>query len=431
VPETGQVDSLTHDGEGIVHAGKAAFVPGALPGEVVRFLRRKRFKSHDEAELQEVLTASPLRVAPACPHFSLCGGCALQHLSEASQIDVKTQQLRDNLLRLGKVEPEQWLVPITAPVWRYRRRARLGARYVHKRQRSLVGFRERQGSFIAAINACEVMAEPVNRLIEPLSELFSALSIRDRIPQVEVAVGDLATALILRALSPPTEADVAALRAFESRYGVHWYLQTGGLATVRPLTPPAPVLEYALPEFDVRLRFLPTDFVQINAAINRQLVSRVVELLQLDASSRVLDLYCGLGNFSLPLARRAAQVVAVEGEAGLIERARANAALNELANAQFHVADLAAEKVAAAPWWQGGHTHVLLDPPRAGAREVLPSIARIRPQRVVYVSCHPATLARDLGLLVHEHGFRLLATGVADMFPHTAHIESYAVLAPQ
>ena len=429
-PETGRVDSLTHDGEGVIHAGKTAFVPGALPGETVVFLRRKRFRGHDEAELREVHSPSPLRVAPACPHFALCGGCALQHLGPASQVDIKFGQLRDSLLRLGKVEPQQWLAPLTAPVWRYRRRARLGARFVHRRQRSLVGFRERQGSFIAAIDGCEVLAEPANALITPLSELFTSLSIRERLPQVEVAVAENATALVLRVLTPPTAEDLRALQDFEQRRGVRLYLQSGGLETVQPLTPPAPDLEYTLPEFDVRLGFLPTDFVQVNAAVNRLLVARVVELLQLDADSRVLDLFCGLGNFSLPLARRAGHVTGVEGDAALVRRARANAALNVLHNVEFHAADLFGAPAQQAGWWQGGHTHVLLDPPRAGAREVLPAVARLRPRRLAYVSCHPATLARDLGLLVHEHGFRLLAAGVADMFPHTAHIESIALLEP-
>jgi 23S rRNA (uracil1939-C5)-methyltransferase len=429
-PETGVVDSLTHDGEGVVHNGKAAFVPGALPGETVVYLRRKRFSGHDEAELREIIVASPLRVPPPCPHFALCGGCALQHLSPASQVDTKFQQLRDNLLRVGKVEPVQWLEPITAPVWNYRRRARLGARYVHKRERSLVGFRERQGSFIAAIDSCEVLAEPANRLIAPLSELFTSLSIRERVPQVELAVAENVTVLVLRVLLPPSPEDLAAMRAFETRHAVRLYLQSGGLNTVQPLTPPAPLLEYTLPQFDVRLQFLPTDFVQVNAAINRLLVGRVIDLLELDAGSRVLDLFCGLGNFSLPLARRAAGVVAVEGDAGLVDRARANAQLNGLHNVEFHSADLFAPAALDAGWWRGDFSHVLLDPPRAGARELLPRVAKLRPRRLAYVSCHPATLARDLGLLVHEHGFRLLAAGVADMFPHTAHIESIALLEP-
>lgn len=429
-PETGTVDALTHDGEGVVHAGKAAFVPGALPGERIVYLRRKRFRSHDEAELREVLEPSPLRVTPPCPHFNLCGGCALQHLDPAQQVLIKQQQLRENLTRLGRVEPEQWLDPVVAGVWRYRRRARLGARYVHKRERSLVGFRERQGSFIAAIDGCEVLAEPANRLIAPLSALLTSLSIRERLPQIELAVAENATALVLRVLEPPSDADRRALQAFEAEHGVRLLLQPKGLDSIVPLTPPAPTLEYTLPDFDVRLQFLPTDFVQVNAAINRLLVARVVDLLQLDATSRVLDLFCGLGNFSLPLARRSAHVTAVEGEAGLVERARANARLNGIDNAEFHVANLFDAAALQAPWWRAAYSHVLLDPPRAGAREVLPQLGRMRPRRLAYVSCHPATLARDLGILVHEQGFRLLAAGVADMFPHTAHIESLALLEP-
>jgi 23S rRNA (uracil1939-C5)-methyltransferase len=430
-PETGVVDALTHDGEGVVHAGKAAFVPGALPGERIVYLRRKRFRGHDEAELREVLEPSPMRVSPPCAHFNLCGGCALQHLSPEHQVEVKQEQLRENLLRLGKVEPETWLAPITADVWRYRRRARLGARYVHKRERSLVGFRERQGSFIAAIDGCEVLAEPVNRLIAPLSALLTSLSIRERLPQIEVAVAENATALVLRVLDPPSDADRQALQAFESAHGVHFLLQSKGPDSIVPLTPPAPTLEYTLPAFDVRLRFLPTDFVQVNASINRLLVARVIELLRLDATSRVLDLYCGLGNFSLPMARHSAHVTAVEGDAGLVERACANARLNGLDNAEFHVANLAEPAALQAAWWHGPFSHVLLDPPRAGARELLPQLGRLRPERLAYVSCHPATLARDLGILVHEQGFRLLAAGVADMFPHTAHIESVAILEPK
>ena len=275
-----------------------------------------------------------------------------------------------------------------------------------------------------------MLAEPANRLIAPLSELFTSLSIRERLPQVELAVGENATALVLRVLSPPSPQDLDALRAFELQHGVSLFLQSGGLNTVQPLTPPAPALAYTLPEFDVRLEFLPTDFVQVNAAINRQLVGRVIELLELEPNSQVLDLFCGLGNFSLPLARRAGAVVAVEGDAGLVERARANAHRNGLPNVDFHVADLFAATALEAKWWQGDFSHVVLDPPRAGARELLPRVAKLRPKRLAYVSCHPATLARDLGLLVHEHGFRLLAAGVADMFPHTAHIESIALLEP-
>jgi len=431
VCETGEVTALNHDGEGVVHQGKTAFVPGALPGETIRFTRRKRHRQYDEAQLHEVVTASPLRVVSPCPHFATCGGCALQHLSPESQLHIKQQQLQENLLRIGKVTTEEWFDPITGPIWRYRRRARLGARYVFKLERSLVGFRERQGSFIAALDGCEVLAAPLNRLLTPLSQLLTALSIRERVPQIEVAIADEVVALVLRVLSPPSATDLALLLAFEATHAVRLYLQSAGLDSVRPLREPAPVLEYALPEFDLKLQFLPTDFVQINAAVNRRLVQRAAELLQLTPESRVLDLFCGLGNFTLAMARHAGEVVGVEGEAGLVARARANAIRNGIGNARFQVADLAQEPAAGASWLAGGYTHVVLDPPRAGARELLPAIARLRPKRVVYVSCHPASFARDLGLLVNEHSFRLLGMGVADMFPHTAHVEAIAVLRPE
>ncbi|MFM2288772.1 MAG: hypothetical protein RL684_1915 [Pseudomonadota bacterium] len=430
-PEEGRVDDLNHDGEGVVRGGKTAFVNGALPGERVRFVRRRAHKQHDEAELEEVLEASPERVVPRCAHFGTCGGCALQHLDGAAQLVHKQRQLREGLERLGKVAPREWLAPLAGPAWNYRRRARLGARFVIAKGRSLVGFRERLSSHVAAIDSCAVLAGPVDTLVRPLGELLTALSIRERVPQVEVAIGDAATALVFRVLDEPGADDLAHFAAFEAAHGVRVYLQPKGLDTIRPLHEPAPVLDYALPEFDLRLQFLPNDFIQVNGPLNAALVGRVVELLQLDAGSRVLDLYCGLGNFTLALARRAGSVVGVEGEAGLVERARANAARNGLDNVAVHVGNLMAPEALSAPWAAGPYSHVLLDPPRAGAREMLPLVARLRPRRLVYVSCHPGSLARDLGELVHDHGFELLAAGVADMFPHTAHVESIAVLSPK
>jgi 23S rRNA (uracil1939-C5)-methyltransferase len=430
VPETGTVSTLNHDGEGVVHAGKTAFVAGALPGEVVRFRRRRHHRRHDEAELLEVLQAVPERVVPRCAQFGVCGGCALQHLSAAAQIAMKEQQLRENLARLGRVEPAAWLAPLAGPEWQYRRRARLGARFVAKKGRSLVGFRERLSTYVTDIDTCHVLAPPAGELLRPLGALITALSIRERLPQIELAIADGVVALVLRVLEPPSETDLGRLRTFERERDVRFYLQPGGPATVRPLTEPAPVLSYALPEEGVTLEFEPGDFIQVNATMNRLLVGRAIELLAPGPAARVLDLYCGLGNFTLALARRAAAVVGVEGDAGLVERARANARRNGIDNAAFHVADLAAAPAPASAWLAGGCTDVLLDPPRAGALELLPAIAALAPARVVYVSCHPATLARDLGLLVHEHGFKLVAAGVADMFPQTAHVESIAVLEP-
>ena len=443
--ETATVAGLTHEGEGIVRGGKATFVAGALPGETITYRRTRSHRQHDEAELVEVLTAAPERATPRCAHFGVCGGCALQHLTPEAQLQVKDQELRDNLERLGKVTPRTWLEPLRGPVWNYRRRARLGAKFVVKKGKVLVGFRERLTPFIADIQQCHVLAPPVGELITPLAELIQALNIRDRVPQIEVAVADNAVALVFRVLDPPGADDLARLRTFAQTHPVRVYLQPGGLNTVRELdvpgepsnpSKPSDPLCYRLPQFKVELQFLPTDFIQINGAVNEALVSRAMEILDLTPDSEVLDLFCGIGNFTLPMARTAARVVGVEGDAALVARARHNASHNQLQNAEFHVTDLAqlpADPRAAAqttPWLKKGYTHVVLDPPRAGAREVLASVANLAPRRVLYISCHPGSLARDLGELVNDHGFTLEAAGILDMFPHTAHFESLAVLSP-
>ncbi len=433
--EVATVAALTHDGEGIVRNGKAAFVGGALPGERIRFRRTRHRRQHDEAELLEVLVPSAARVSPRCAHFGVCGGCALQHMSADAQLDAKQTELRDNLERVGRVSPDQWLAPLRGPVWNYRRRARLGSKFVTKKDRVVVGFRERLAPYVAEVKRCEVLAPAVGELIAPLAGLLNGLAIRQRIPQIEVAVADNAVALVLRVLDTPPADDVRRLREFAATHSIRFYLQSGGLDSVQPLeqgsaTGPEP-LYYGLPQFDLKLQFAPTDFIQINARINEALVSKAVELLELEAASTVLDLYCGLGNFTLALARRAGRVVGVEGEQGLVERARHNARLNQIANASFHVADLARAPEPTIPWLQETYTHVLLDPPRAGAGAVLACIGRLNPRRVLYISCHPGSLARDLGILVHEQGMSLLAAGVLDMFPHTTHVESLALLEPR
>jgi 23S rRNA (uracil1939-C5)-methyltransferase len=429
--ECGVVASLSHEGAGVIHGGKTAFVPGALPGETVRFRRRRRHRQYDEAQLEAVLESSPDRVTPRCAHFDVCGACALQHLSGEAQLRLKEGQLRDNLQRLAGVEPRRWLAPIPGPSYGYRRRARLGVRYVERKERVVVGFRERGSNLIAAIERCEVLSPPVDALISPLCALVGQLSIRRSLPQIEVAVADNAVALVLRVLTPPSSADLTHLQEFQARHDIHLYLQSGGIESVRALTPTAAQLTYRLPDAAVELQFLPTDFIQVNAAVNRALLASAIELLGLSPAARVLDLYCGLGNFSLALAlaRRAAHVVGVEGDAALVARARANAQRNRIVNAEFHSADLSAD-VTDAPWLKSRYSHVLIDPPRVGARELLPAVARLAPARLLYVSCHPATLARDVGILAHEHGYELLAAGVVDMFAHTAHVESIALLAP-
>jgi 23S rRNA (uracil1939-C5)-methyltransferase len=430
--ETGLVADLTHEGEGVVRGGEASgktvFVSGALPGERVSFRRTGFHKSHDEATLVEVLEASPQRVAPRCAHFGVCGGCALQHLDPMAQLAAKQKELADNLERIGHVTPGEWLPPLLGPTWNYRRRARLSSRFVTKKGRSLVGFREKQGKYVADVARCEVLAEPVASLVGKLGELLTGMQRRESIPQIEVSLSDGERVLVIRVLDPLPESDLDALRAFEREHGLRMLLQPGGLDTISPLTPGPVDLHYRLDEFDLRLDFSATDFVQVNAAINTRMVARAIELLDVQPTDRVLDLYCGLGNFTLPLARRAAAVVGVEGEAGLIERARGNARRNGIENATFHVADLSVEPERGIPWLRGGYDKVLLDPPRVGAREVLSAVAHLAPHRVVYISCHTGSLARDLGLLTQVHGFRLLAAGVLDMFPHTTHVESVAVL---
>ncbi len=427
-PEVSTIEDLSHEGRGVAHHdGKVVFIEDALPGERVEWLRTKRGPNFDEARLLQVLEPSPDRVAPRCAHFGVCGGCALQHVAPQRQIEFKQRQLTDALERIGKVSPQQILEPLQADAWNYRRRARLGARWVPKKGRVVVGFKERATSYIADLQRCEILRSPVDALIPALSALLTSLSIPNRIPQIEVTVADAAVALVIRVLEPLTDADMAHLQAFEREHSVNIYLQPGGYDTIASLRGDVPPLTYTLPHFDVTLQFLPTDFVQVNGALNERMIDRVVELLQLSAEDEVLDLFCGLGNFSLPLARHAKHVVGVEGEAGLVSRARENAARNGLHNTEFFTANLAAEDLHIAGWAKRRYDKVLLDPPRAGAQEVLPVVAATRADRIVYVSCHPGTLARDAGILVNQHGYRLTAAGVMDMFPHTAHVESVAV----
>jgi 23S rRNA (uracil1939-C5)-methyltransferase len=425
--ETAEIESLDHEGRGVAHVdGKAVFVDGALPGEIVSFRRTRRHRRHDEARVSEVLRHSADRVAPRCPHFGTCGGCSLQHLDHAAQLEAKSRVVADAFERIADLRPASWLAPLAGPAWSYRRRARLGCKFVDKKGKVLVGFRERGSPLLADLQSCEVLAAPVGRLVAPLATLVGSLDIRRRVAQIEVAVGDEATALVLRVLDDPSPGDLDRLRAFEQIHGVALYLQRGGLDTVTPLTPPAAQLRYALAGLPAGIEFAPTDFVQVNGPLNAAMVERVLELLAPRPDDRALDLFCGLGNFSLPLGLRVAAVEGVEGDAALVARARANAGRNGIVNATFHVADLAAAEQSGA-WARGRYDIVLLDPPRAGAREVLPVAAASQPRRIAYVSCHPGSLARDAGILVREHGYRLTTAGIMDMFPHTSHVESLAL----
>ena len=422
-------ESLNHDGRGVARVhGKVTFIEGALPGEEVRFRYGDRRKTYDSGAALEILKPSADRVPPACPHFGVCGGCSLQHLRPEAQIRAKQQVLAENLARIGRVMPEQWLAPLTGPAWHYRRRARLGVRFVPNKGGALVGFREKHRSFIAPLGSCAVLAEKVSGLLPALKELVGALSCPDRIPQIEVAAADNATAFVLRHLVPLTEEDLQKLCLFGSRYDVQMHVQGGGPETVRPLWPESPEpLYYRIPEYDLRLEFGPSDFIQINGAMNNKMVHQAIALLDLKPGDRTLDLFCGLGNFTLPLARKAARVLGIEADSALIGTARRNAALNGLANVEFRTADLYAETAAAAPWQDFRFDSLLLDPPRSGALEAMRRLAEPLPERIVYVSCDPATLARDSGYLVNARAYRLAAAGVLDMFPHTSHVESMAV----
>ncbi|HNW79341.1 MAG TPA: 23S rRNA (uracil(1939)-C(5))-methyltransferase RlmD [Candidatus Competibacteraceae bacterium] len=423
-----EVADLSHEGQGVARRdGKAVFIEGALPGEEVECVYTARRGRHDEARTVTVLRSAPERVEPRCAHFAVCGGCALQHLEPGAQLAFKQRWLLDSLTHIGKVQPAQVLEPLTGPVWQYRRRARIGVKWVAKKGRVLVGFRERHSAFLADLRRCEVLDARIGGLLEDLAGMIETLSIREQLPQIEIAGGDTLLALNFRVLAPPVAADVATLRAFGERHGLALYLQPGGPSSVRALWPEQPHLHYALPDFDLDLEFQPWHFVQINAAINRQLIERAIALLEIGPDDRVLDLFCGLGNFTLALARRAREVVGVEGEQSLVDWAQRNAVRNGISNARFYAADLAAE-LADAPWLQGGYDQILLDPPRSGALAMMPRIAALGARRLVYVSCHPATLARDVGELVQRFGYRLESAGVVDMFPHTAHVESIAVL---
>ena len=421
------ISGLGHDGRGVARIdGKATFVSGALPGERVLLKYYKRHRHYDDAEIVRVLDASPDRVEPKCRHFDQCSGCSLQHMDPAAQIAAKQQVLADNFERIGKVTPASWLPPLTDQSWGYRRKGRFSVRYVAKQDRVFVGFRdEANPRFVADIQQCEVIHPAIGPKVGLLAELVGGLSAARDIPQIEFAAGDDTIALVFRHVSPLSVADSDALVAFGKAHGFAIYLQPGNHSSVHPIWPESPRLAFAVPADDVELEFLPLDFVQVNAGMNQRMLARTMELLDLKSSDRVLDLFCGLGNFTLPIARHAGEVVGVEGEHGLVERAAANAARNGLSNASFRVGNLF-DDLRNEPWATQRWDKILLDPPRAGADKVLEYLPRKGTDRVVYVSCHPASLARDAGILVGK-GFRLVSAGVMDMFPHTAHVESIAL----
>jgi 23S rRNA (uracil1939-C5)-methyltransferase len=436
-----EIESLDMEGRGVGHLqnedgtqGKVIFVEGALPGERVSFQSFRRKPKWEAATLTALHSESSLRVKPKCTYFGTCGGCAMQHLEPSAQVAVKQRVLEDNLKHIGNVRPETMMRPIYGPTWGYRYRARLSVRNVVKKGGVLVGFHERKSSYIADMKTCEILPPHVSAMLVPLRELVASLSIFEQMPQIELAVGEDVTALVMRNMALLTVEDQDKLRAFANQYHVQWWLQPKGPDTVYPFYPTDVQLHYVLPEFDVKMPFKPTDFTQVNHHINRVLVARALRLLDVQPQDRVADLFCGLGNFTLPLATQAREVVGIEGSNTLTERALENARVNGLeSKTTFYSRNLfeaTTEDFAAL----GKFERMLIDPPREGAIAVCQAIAGLgekqsdmKPKRIVYVSCNPSTLARDAGFLVHQGGYVLRQAGVVNMFPHTAHVESIAV----
>ncbi|MBN9228178.1 MULTISPECIES: 23S rRNA (uracil(1939)-C(5))-methyltransferase RlmD [Legionella] len=429
-PQTAQVDNLSHDGKGIARIdGKATFIQGALPNELVEFQYTRVKKDFDEGILLNVLEPSPIRVEPKCPHYSMCGGCSLQHMNEAEQIHFKQEQLLDLLSRYGHTQPQAVLLPLVAGHWNYRNKARLSVRYVEKKQTSMVGFRERNNPrYITEINQCPVLNKKIDADIIPLRQLIDSLQDRHCIAQIEVAAGDEEVALIFRNLTSLNQEDELKIQKFAEGYQYKIFLQPGGPDSVYCFYPPksSEYLTYTLPDYQITFSFHPTDFTQVNSALNRSMVSQAIQLMDLKSTDIVLDLFCGLGNFSLPMAKLCAKVLGVEGSKTMVERAYMNAKLNHIQNVDFYAANLddvnEVKKLVQQPC-----NKVLIDPPRSGALEIVKQIDALNPERIVYVSCNPVTLARDTDILVNQKGYTLIKAGVMDMFPHTAHVESIAL----
>jgi 23S rRNA (uracil1939-C5)-methyltransferase len=443
------VESLDIEAQGIAHRpdGKVVFIDGALPFEIVSAKVHRKKNNWEAATLTEIHRESPQRVTPGCPHFGLhegaCGGCKMQHLHASSQVAIKQRVLEDNLWHLAKVKAEMLLRPIEGPAWGYRYRARLSVRFVHKKGVVLIGFHERKSRYVADMQVCRVLPPHVSNLLIPLRELIYGMDARETCPQIELACGDDVTALVLRHLEPLTEDDLSRLRAFGQQHDVQWWLQPKGPDTVRLLDEGGPQLSYRLPEFGITMPFKPTDFTQVNPHINRVLVARALRLLGAQKSERVIDWFCGLGNFTLPIATGAGEVLGIEGSEALVVRSRENLAFNQqgrpssLAPTTFvarNLFEMTPEMLVA----DGVADKWLVDPPREGAFALSKALTDLHqqpelrgdwtpPRRIVYVSCNPATLARDAGLLVHQAGYRCTAAGVVNMFPHTAHVESMAV----
>jgi len=423
-PVAATVESISHEGRGIARLdGKTIFIDGALPGEEVMFTYTSRRAKFDEGCVTEVIKASSERVEPVCPHFLLCGGCSIQHISPEAQRAHKESVLIDQFKHLAGLEIPELIPPLTSKNTGYRRKARLGVRFVIKKDKLLVGFREKSSGYLTDMSVCIVLHESVGQRLEELQSLIRSMTAYQKIAQIEVAVGDNHTTLVFRNLEELIASDIELLKEFAVNTGLHIWLQPKGPDTATPLWPEESQLIYALPDYDVSYEFLPTDFTQVNADMNKKMVKQAIELLELKEDSKVLDLFCGIGNFSLPLARSCEQVIGIEGSDVMVERAKKNASNNNIKNIEYLAADLTKE----IPVEIKGIDRMLLDPPRTGALEVVSRMKEIGPDRIVYVSCNIATLARDAGELVTNQGYRLCSAGIMDMFPHTSHVESMAV----
>lgn len=425
---TTTITRLSHDGRGVAHIdGKTTFLQGGLPGETVVFKYTRKHASFDEGQVIEVLQPAAQRAHPGCPHFSICGGCQMQHLEPESQIAHKQEVLLEFLQHQANIQPQTILPPIKSPAWHYRRKARLSIKYVAKKNKVLVGFREKSSFYVANIDRCEILPTAISDLLPGFSELFDALSIREQIPQMEISVTENENAIIIRHLRAFSAADLEKIREFCALHQLKCYLQPGGLNTIHLFYPEKSefLLSYSLKAYDLTLRFAPQQFVQINDAVNQQMIAQALQLLDLKPTDRVLDLFCGIGNFSLPIAKYCASVVGVEGEELAVKQAQSNAALNQISNATFFCEDLSRSQYQG-NWSVQQYDKIVLDPPRSGAKSLMPWIAQAKASHIVYISCNPATLARDALSLI-EQGYTLVKAGVMDMFPHTQHTEAMAL----
>ena len=422
-----RIDSLSAEGRGLARLdGKTVFVEGALPEELVYCRYIKTHRRFDEAIVVDVIEKVKERVVPECPHFMQCGGCVLQHMNADDQIALKQQALIDNLQHIGNLSPKIVLDPLTDEVWGYRRKARLGVKYVPKKGKVLVGFREKQSKYLADLSECHVLDPVIGKRIDSLAGMVQQLELFDKIPQVEVAIGDEVAALVFRVLESPGSGDIDLMTRWGEENGFSLYLQTGGPDSVELIFPQQSELYYSLDEYGVKVYFQPLDFTQVNSGINRKMIAQTIKLLELSKNDNVLEFFSGLGNFTLPMATLVKHVTSVEGEESLVKRARQNAEKNGLKNIDYYSADLSMD-VSQSVWAKAQHYNkVLLDPPRSGAAELMPFLSKTVPETIVYVSCNPATLSRDADILVHDHGYKLEAAGAMDMFPHTGHVESIA-----